>query len=204
MRLIVQLSVLSLVALLPALAAAVPTTPRGLARRENWGKDEHKDWKEDHKEWKGDSKDWKEEHKDWKEDHTEWKDHEEWGDDDWSKSTFSGRLWLKEEEEVYHAAGDKDWKPYFRPSPAPKYVIPEWKYDQDYEYADAQQWFNDRHVENYPAYWTSAAVAYATPDTIINNNGTAVPGLQGGYGTFAFGLNSAEDVICYVSDSVAR
>lgn len=44
----------------------------------------------------------------------------------------------------------------------------------------------------FPFEFTSTLVAYATPDTIINNNQTSVPGLEGGSGIFRFGLNSKE------------
>lgn len=55
------------------------------------------------------------------------------------------------------------------------------------------------HFNNFPFEFTSTAVAWARPETIVNNSQVAVPGLEGGYGTFAFGLNSVQDVICYVS-----
>lgn len=97
-----------------------------------------------------------------------------------------------------HSASAKDWKPYYRPS-SKYYTHPSWKYDDQHEYTDGTAWFRDSSVDNYPEYFTSFAVAYASPDTIINNNQTAVPGLPGGFGTFAFGLNSVDDVICYVS-----
>lgn len=55
------------------------------------------------------------------------------------------------------------------------------------------------HFNNFPFEFTSTAVAWARPETIVNNSQVAVPGLEGGFGTFAFGLNSIQDVICYVS-----
>lgn len=59
-----------------------------------------------------------------------------------------------------------------------------------------------KHFNNFPFEFTSTAVAWAKSNTIVNNSQVAVPGLDGGYGTFAFGLNSVQDVICYVSISL--
>lgn len=71
-------------------------------------------------------------------------------------------------------------------------------YKKDDKYDDRK----DKYFKSYPFEFTSTAVAYATPDTIINNDQESVPGLEDGYGTFAFGLNSVQDVICYVSLSL--
>jgi len=68
-----------------------------------------------------------------------------------------------------------------------------------YEYTSASKWFNDEDVENFPDYFTSSLVAYATPDAVVNSNNTVVPGAKGSFGTFAYGLNAWEDTICYVS-----
>lgn len=51
----------------------------------------------------------------------------------------------------------------------------------------------------YPFQFTSTLVAFATPNTIINNSQVAVPGLAEGWGEYRFGLNSIDNVICYVS-----
>lgn len=69
--------------------------------------------------------------------------------------------------------------------------------------ADKGSWKDDnsehkKHFNNFPFEFTSTAVAWAKSNTIVNNSQVAVPGLEGGYGTFAFGLNSVQDVICYV------
>jgi hypothetical protein len=37
----------------------------------------------------------------------------------------------------------------------------------------------------------------------INNSQVAVPGLPGGYGTFTYGINVDEELICYVRDDWA-
>jgi hypothetical protein len=53
----------------------------------------------------------------------------------------------------------------------------------------------------YPFQFTSTLVAFATPNNIINNSQVAVPGLPEGWGEYRFGLNSIDNVICYVSCS---
>ena len=52
---------------------------------------------------------------------------------------------------------------------------------------------------SFPFHFTSTLEAYAGPDQVVNNSNVAVLGLEKGYGHFKFGLNSHEDVICYVS-----
>ena len=102
-------------------------------------------------------------------------------------------------------ASHKDWKPIWR-SPEDKvkpYHYADNKYDDTYEYTSAGKWFNDEDVENFPTYFTSSVVAYATPGAVVNANNTVVPGADGSFGTFAFGLNAWEDTICYVSDEFA-
>lgn len=58
---------------------------------------------------------------------------------------------------------------------------------------------DDSWKGSFPFHFTSTAVAYADGNQIVNNSQVAVPGLEGGWGQFSFGLNSAEDVICHVS-----
>lgn len=41
-----------------------------------------------------------------------------------------------------------------------------------------------------PFWFTSTYDVYASPDTIINNNQTRVPGVAGASGSFKFGINS--------------
>ncbi|MDT9591789.1 CHRD domain-containing protein [Nocardioides zeae] len=48
-----------------------------------------------------------------------------------------------------------------------------------------------------PDSFTSAFTVMATPDTIINPDGEAVPGEEGATGTFTFRVNSDEEIICY-------
>ncbi|WWD19993.1 hypothetical protein CI109_104466 [Kwoniella shandongensis] len=93
----------------------------------------------------------------------------------------------------------------------------EWKDDKvDKHYEDDHKW-DDKHADkwedkhhddkhdgeekwykdSFPFHFTSTIVGYASPDTIVNNSQVAVPGLEDGWGKFAFGLNSEENVICY-------
>ncbi|KAK8849373.1 hypothetical protein IAR55_004705 [Kwoniella newhampshirensis] len=77
----------------------------------------------------------------------------------------------------------------------------DWKNDH-HDDKDADKW-DDKHddkqkyTDAFPFVFTSTIVAYASPDTIVNNSQVAVPGLADGWGQFAFGLNSEENVICY-------
>lgn len=110
--------------------------------------------------------------------------------------------WGKNEDKAkacYADAEHKDWKPIWR-SPYDKakpYHYADNKFDDMYEYTSASKWFNDEDVENFPDYFTSSLVAYATPDAVVNSNNTVVPGAKGSFGTFAYGLNAWEDTICY-------
>ena len=49
-----------------------------------------------------------------------------------------------------------------------------------------------------PAFFTSTYHIVATPDQVINGT-TPTPGEQGAIGSYDFGINTALDVICYVS-----
>ncbi|KAK4057207.1 hypothetical protein OIO90_001702 [Microbotryomycetes sp. JL221] len=46
-------------------------------------------------------------------------------------------------------------------------------------------------------HFTSTYKAYATPDQIINNNQTAVPGEPGAYGWFQYGIYAPDEIICW-------
>ena len=76
-------------------------------------------------------------------------------------------------------------------------------YKEDHrEVDDKHDWEGDKHWEStdsFPFTFTQTLVAHAGPDQVVNHNQTIVPGLPDGYGLFQFGLNSKEDVICYVS-----
>ena len=85
----------------------------------------------------------------------------------------------------------KDWKPEYN---KPDYS----KWDEDYEYTDGSEWFTDNHVDNFPKSFTSTFVAFASPDQVVGSDNKAVPGLDKAFGTFAFGLNSKNNVVCYV------
>ena len=103
------------------------------------------------------------------------------------------------------AYDEADWTPIYRPANYEKkpYEVPTHKYDDEYEYTSISKWFADESVENFPDYFTSGLIAYASPDEVVNANNTVTPGAEGSFGTFAFGLNAWEDVICYVRHSLA-
>lgn len=48
-----------------------------------------------------------------------------------------------------------------------------------------------------PSTFTSMYAVSATPDTIVNNDGQAVPGQPGATGEFNFRINSDDEIICY-------
>jgi len=112
--------------------------------------------------------------------------------------------WDKEPKEESGSAevcksDDKDWTPYYRPAdyePKP-YHVASHPYDDTYEYTSISKYFEDESVENFPEYFTSGLLAYASPYEVVNSNNTYTPGADGSFGTFAFGLNAWEDVICY-------
>lgn len=49
-------------------------------------------------------------------------------------------------------------------------------------------------------YFTSTYRTVATPDQIINGTSGPVPGEKGALGFYNFGINSKDEVICYVSN----
>jgi len=51
-----------------------------------------------------------------------------------------------------------------------------------------------------PAYFTSTYQCVATPDQVVNAT-ASTPGEPGAIGYYNFGINSALDVICYVSQA---
>lgn len=77
----------------------------------------------------------------------------------------------------------------------------EWadKHYEDKEWSDDKKDDDWKKHLSFPFDFTSTAIAWAGPEKIINNSQVSVPGLDGAYGTFAFGLNGPQDVICWVS-----
>ncbi|KAK4051375.1 hypothetical protein OIV83_002859 [Microbotryomycetes sp. JL201] len=55
----------------------------------------------------------------------------------------------------------------------------------------------DKGLSNGPFQFTSTYKAYATPDQVINNNQTAVPGEAGAYGWFQYGIYAPDEIICW-------
>jgi hypothetical protein len=92
-------------------------------------------------------------------------------------------------------------------------AMPTWDHKDDHkvdEHKD-KDWSSGKGDEGYntakdafPFHFTSTLVTYASPNTIINNSQVAVPGLPEGWGKFQFGLNSVDNVICYVSRRAQR
>lgn len=72
------------------------------------------------------------------------------------------------------------------------------KHDDKYDDKHDDEKYPDAWKGAFPFHFTSTAVAYADGNQIINNSQVAVPGLEGGWGQFSFGLNSVEDVLCHV------
>lgn len=61
-----------------------------------------------------------------------------------------------------------------------------------------QKWENDNWEKNEKLfYFNSEFIVKATPDQVIANNGTAVPGQPGARGIFKYGINVDENTICY-------
>jgi len=69
-------------------------------------------------------------------------------------------------------------------------------YHKEDDYKKDDKKYDDKKHDG-PFWFTSTYVVYATPDTIINNNQTAVPGVPGASGTYKLGINSEEEYICY-------
>jgi hypothetical protein len=68
--------------------------------------------------------------------------------------------------------------------------------DQDWE----KKWKNDDWKKDEKLfYYTSEYYAKATPDQVISNAGAPSPGQPGAKGIFKYGINAAENTICYVS-----
>ncbi len=86
-------------------------------------------------------------------------------------------------------------------------AVPTWEHKED-KVEKGKDWSSDKHSgydtakDAFPFHFTSTLVTYASPNNVINNSQVAVPGLPEGWGKFQFGLNSVDNVICYVSRSV--
>ncbi|GAA5869482.1 hypothetical protein JCM8547_001501 [Rhodosporidiobolus lusitaniae] len=69
---------------------------------------------------------------------------------------------------------------------------------------DASNWQDDSHhggsnwlIGDGPFDFTSTYSAWATPDQVVNADNTAVPGEEGAWGSFQYGINVHEEIICY-------
>lgn len=79
--------------------------------------------------------------------------------------------------EKYQKDCDKDWEH--------KWENDDWKKDENLFYFDAEYYVK------------------ATPDQVIATSGAPTPGQPGAKGIFKYGINVAENTICYVSQSFA-
>lgn len=60
------------------------------------------------------------------------------------------------------------------------------------------KWENDKWEKDEKLfYFDKEFIVKATPDKVIATNGTAVPGQPGARGIFKYGINVAENTICY-------
>lgn len=74
------------------------------------------------------------------------------------------------------------------------------KYNKDCAEDWKQKWEDDKWRKSEKLfYFDTHFYVKATADEVIANNGTAVPGQPGARGIFKYGINVAENTICYVS-----
>lgn len=113
------------------------------------------------------------------------------------KKAGDGTAWRDEYQDSHR--GDKKWDDHKGKD--------EWKGDDKHHDDKHHDDGKDEHKDDcpkdawkgsFPFKFTSTAVAWADGNQIVNNSQVAVPGLEGGWGQFSFGLNSVEDVICHV------
>jgi len=76
------------------------------------------------------------------------------------------------------------------------------KYDDkkvdDKKYDDKKEYdYKEHSLSAFPFHFTSTFHAKAVPNTIIASDGSNVPGQEGAYGLYNFGINSYEEVICF-------
>jgi hypothetical protein len=74
------------------------------------------------------------------------------------------------------------------------------KYNKDCKEDWEQKWKNDAWKKNEKIfYFDNEYFVMATPDQVINNSNVSAPGQVGAKGLFKYGINVAENTICYVS-----
>jgi hypothetical protein len=70
--------------------------------------------------------------------------------------------------------------------------LKDWKLDWE------NKWKNDDFKKNEKVFYFDAEYfVKATPNQVINNNNVATPGEKGARGLFKYGINVAENTICY-------
>jgi hypothetical protein len=73
-------------------------------------------------------------------------------------------------------------------------------YDKDCEDDWEHKWQNDEWKKSESLfYFDTEYYVKATPDQVIATDGTPKPGQPGAKGIFKYGINVAENTICYVS-----
>jgi hypothetical protein len=91
------------------------------------------------------------------------------------------------------AAHKGDDKPYYNKD----------KYNKDCQDDWEKKWKNDEWKKDENLFYYNAEYyVKATPDQVISQAGAPVPGQPGAKGIFKYGINVAENTICYVSQHV--
>jgi hypothetical protein len=77
------------------------------------------------------------------------------------------------------------------------------KYNKDCKDDWEQKWKNDAWKKDEKIFYFDAEYyVKATPDQVINNSNVSAPGQPGAKGLFKYGINVAENTICYVSPRI--
>jgi hypothetical protein len=86
--------------------------------------------------------------------------------------------------------GAADYNPYFNKD----------KYNKDCDDDWKSKWNNDEWKKSEKLFYFDAEYyVKATPDQVIATTGAPAPGQPGAKGIFKYGINVAENTICYVS-----
>jgi hypothetical protein len=91
------------------------------------------------------------------------------------------------------AANKGDNKPYYNKD----------KYNKDCQDDWEKKWKSDEWKKDENLFYYDAEYyVKATPDQVIATDGKATPGQPGAKGIFKYGINVAENTICYVSSAI--
>ena len=76
------------------------------------------------------------------------------------------------------------------------------QYNKDCKEDWDHKWKNDEWKKHEKIFYFDAEYyVKATPDQVVNNSGVATPGQPGAKGIFKYGINVAENTICYSKTS---